>query len=429
MKKIWRICLLSILVVLGCTMSRQGQATQKPNILLIVADDLGYEMLGSYGRANAVTPHLDAMAAQGLRFSRAYASPVCTPSRMSLYTGLYASRHGYTDVLPVHEGKKDFVDFSKYRSYAQLFQAAGYQTSVTGKWQLAPLEFYPEHCREAGFDSWCVWQIWHEDAKTKRYWKATYNQDGEVRKDIEEQFGPEVMKDYVIHRMKTARDTGEPFIIQHNMVLPHVPIIDTPDDKALGREKSLRNMIGYMDKIVGELLYAVDTLGLADNTYVIFVGDNGTQAEQGREIPLGTVTGGKWKLVDGGMHVPLIIKAPDMNTARTSNDLVEITDFFPTFCELTGISIPDSIPMDGISFAGLIMGEAQGKREWVSAAIGKDVAVFDGAWRLHKREDRLYDCRELPEDKLVEAESEAAKVAREKLAPILERISQPISFD
>jgi hypothetical protein len=197
-----------------------------PNILLIVADDLGYETLGCYGGQDFATPHLDRLAAQGMRFRRAYTSPVCTPSRMSLSTGTYVTRHGYDVVLPEHEGSREAVDFrDRWATYPQLLRAAGYETSVTGKWQLGPLEFQPEHCRDAGFDSWCVWQIWHDDAKTERHWKACLNHDGRIRDDVADRFGPDVLAEYVIDQMRAAVAAGRPFSIHHNELLPHEPLL------------------------------------------------------------------------------------------------------------------------------------------------------------------------------------------------------------
>ena len=197
-----------------------------PNILLIVADDLGYETLGCYGGQDFATPHLDRLAAEGMRFRRAYTSPVCTPSRMSLSTGTYVTRHRYDYVLPEDTGGREAVDFrDRWATYAQLLRAAGYQTSVSGKWQLGPLEFHPEHCRDAGFDSWCVWQIWRDGAKTERHWNPCLNHDGRIRDDVTDRFGPDVLADYVIDRMRAAVEAGRPFCIQHNELLPHVPLL------------------------------------------------------------------------------------------------------------------------------------------------------------------------------------------------------------
>src|SRR5688500_12777350 len=141
------LCLVMVAIIVTSACSAEG----KPNILFIVADDIGYEALNCYGGQDFKTPHLNGLAANGLRFTRAYTSPVCTPSRVSMHTGLYTTRHGHTGVLPVHMGTQKKVDFVKLPTYAQMLRANGYATSVTGKWQLATLESWPDHIREAGF--------------------------------------------------------------------------------------------------------------------------------------------------------------------------------------------------------------------------------------------------------------------------------------
>lgn len=427
-KQFIKIVSFTILYFLYLNDGSAQEKIEKPNILFIVADDLGYEKLGSYNGLYSLTPNIDRLAEQGSMFLRAYASPVCTPSRMSIYTGTYATTHRYTDVLPVHVGSKQFVDFGKWTTYTQLLKQNGYHTAVTGKWQMAGLEFYPNHCSSAGFDSWCVWQIWHNNKKTTRYWNATINEDGKIRTDIDSLFGPDVLTDYVIRQMKLAKQKGKPFIIQHNMVLPHVPIVTTPNDKNAKRQASLDNMIKYMDKQVGELLEAVDQLKIGDNTIVIFIGDNGTQSKIPRETNNGLVSGGKWTLTDGGMHVPLIIHCPDrIPVNRKVQNLIDITDLFPTICDLSNTKINDSLNIDGVSFYNLLSGE-EGivKRKWITAGIGDDFVIFDGNWRLHHKENKLIDCRNLPEEKNAIMESNEAKEALSKLTPILNELLKGI---
>jgi arylsulfatase A-like enzyme len=164
--------------ILACAAS---PAAERPNILLIFADDIGYEALNCYGGLDFETPNLNRMAEQGMRFSRSYTSPICTPSRVSLHTGLYTNRHGHVNVLPVNLGTDKAVDFQKFPTFARQTRANGYQTSLTGKWQLATIEKHPDHIRNAGFDSWCVWQIWKDGKKTGRHWNATLNDDGKFR--------------------------------------------------------------------------------------------------------------------------------------------------------------------------------------------------------------------------------------------------------
>ncbi|QDV41383.1 Arylsulfatase precursor [Stieleria neptunia] len=401
---------LAVLVTLSCT-GNTNASPPPPNILLLLADDLGYEALGCYGGKDFNTPHLDRLAAQGMRFSRAYTSPVCTPSRMSLYTGRYVSRHGYFDVLPVHQGTKKAVDFRRrWTTSPQRLRNAGYLTSVTGKWQLAALEFHPEHCRDAGFKSWCVWQIWRQGAKTTRYWNPCFNHDGRVREDIADRFGPDVLADYVIDQMRTAVQAKRPFYIHHNMLLPHWPIIETPDDKAGGTQASLGGMVAYMDKICGRILDEVDRLGIAENTIVIFMGDNGTDSKTPRSTVAGNVHGGKTDLNDAGTHVPLIVRQPGkIEAGAVADDLIDMADLFPTLCELAGVEVPADSTLDGVSFASRLHRGQPSPRRWVTSGIRGTVSLFDGQWRVTAGSQRILDARDLPRETNVEtAPSDAA---------------------
>lgn len=433
---------LIVLVVCPCVFLTTdfSKAAERPNILLIFADDIGYEALNCYGGLDFETPRLNAMAAGGLRFSLAYTSPVCTPSRVSMHTGLYTTRHGHVGVLPVHQGTDKKVNFQKMPTYAQLMRANGYVTSVTGKWQLATLEVWPDHIRNAGFDSWCIWQIWREGKKTLRHWNPTLNEDGQVRGDITGRFGPDVLVEYVIEQMTEAKEAGKPFLIVHNELLPHDPIIQTPDDKSLGRKARLGNMIHYMDQLVGRLLDAVETLDIRDNTYVIFMGDNGTHEEDftnpragkpgekrhTRHLRAGNVNGGKFKLGDAGTHVPLIVWGPDrVPQGKVCDDLVDVVDLFPTFCELSNTAIPESLSVDGRSIVPQLHGRSGIPRAWVHHAIGRGGEnLFDGSWRLFRNSGKLIDARDLPAEPNAAKDAPEANAARIRLSAIFKKITK-----
>ncbi|OVE75893.1 N-acetylgalactosamine-6-sulfatase [bacterium E08(2017)] len=439
-----------IYVTVACISSH----AKPPNILFIYVDDLGYEALGSYGGLDFSTPNLDQMAADGVRFSRAYASGVCTPSRVSMHTSLYAARHGHRRVLPVHTGSNKIVDFKKMPTYAQLMRKKGYRTAVTGKWQLAGLEAHPEHPRDSGFDSWCLWQIWRTDPKTgegfktTRYWEPCFNMDGKIREDIADCFGPDVLVDYVIQNMKEATEANEPFLIVHNELLPHYPMIQTPDDKAASppRKASLVNMVNYMDKLVKKLLVAVEDLGIRDNTYVVFMADNGTEesyfinpgaGQEGerahtRHTKEGKVNGGKHTVTDGGTHVPMIWwGANAIPRGAVCNDLVDIVDIFPTFCELGKVPIPESVSINGHSILPQVQGREGKSHAYTHGAAHKKEAVFDGQWRL-KKTGVLIDARSLPMEPLADESDPEAKAARARLQKILNGIQlgqqEPGSF-
>jgi arylsulfatase A-like enzyme len=425
--------------LLGILLLCTGTAWAKqPNILLIFADDIGYEALNCYGGMDFKTPWLNQMAKEGLRFERAYTSPACTPSRVSMHTGLYVNRHGHIGILPVHEGTDKTVDFQHMRTYAQLMRGNGYLTSVTGKWQLATLERHPNHVRDAGFDSWCIWQIWKDGKKTLRHWNPTFNHDGKVRDDIADRFGPDVLADYVVNQMNAAKTANKPFLIVHNELLPHWPVIETPDDRRLGRKPKLANFIGYMDTLVGRLLTAVDDFGIRDNTYVFFMGDNGTweqdfknpQASQPGQRPhtrhtkAGDVNGGKADLNDGGSHVPLLVWGPrGINPGGVCTDLVDVVDLFPTFCELSGTSIPSTLEIDGRSLVAQLQSKSGVKRPWVHHAYGNKENLFDGNWRLGRNSGKMLDARALPREKPADLSDPEAAAAKTRLTALFKKIS------
>ncbi len=408
---------IAALLVVGLSATAplgKADESSRPNILLIFADDLGYEALNCYGGLDFETPNLSRMAQQGLMFRRAYTSPVCTPSRMSLHTGLYVTHHGQASVLPVHLGTDKALNFRKFPTFAQRIRANGYRTSVTGKWQLATLEKHPNHIRDAGFDSWCVWQIWKNGEKTDRHWNPTFNQDGAIREDIAERFGPDVLCDYVISQMRAGKAAGKPFLIVHNELLPHWPVVETPDDRRLKRRPSLAHFIHYMDKLVGRLLNEAESLGIRDKTDFFLMGDNGTaeptfrnpKAGQPGEKPhtrhttAGRVNGGKGQLNDGGSHVPLLVWGPPSVRAGTAcDDLVDIVDLFPTFCELTSTELPASLAIDGRSLVAQVHGKPGIRRPWVHHALATDLGgenLFDGRFRLFRHSGKMIDARELP---------------------------------
>lgn len=430
--------LIHIFGILNCL---AASSAERPNVLLIFADDIGYEILNSYGGLDFKTPNLNHMAEQGLRFSRAHTSPVCTPSRVSLHTGLYVTRHGHDSVLPVHNGTDKIVDFQIMPTFAQQIRADGYQTSVTGKWQLATLFKHPDHIRDAGFDSWCVWQIWNNGAKTERHWNATINQDGAFRKDIADRFGPDVMVDFIIEKMRAAKSTKQPFFILHNEMLPHWPIVKTPDDRRLRRDASLNNFVHYMDKLTGRLLDEIEALGIRDNTYVFFMGDNGTwepdfknpkagqpgEMEHTRHTSAGSVNGGKFMLKDAGSHVPLLVWGPSsVPRGSVCEDLVDVVDLFPTLCELTDTSVPSSVTTDGRSIAAQIQGKPGIPRDWVHHALDKKhggECLFDGKFRLF-RSGKMIDARALPLEKAADLKDPETVAAKEKLNAIFQKITR-----
>ena len=250
----------------------------------------------------------------------------------------------------------------------------------------------------------------------------------------------DVLVEYVTNQMKKARKAEQPFLIVHNELLPHFPMIDTPDDRKLGRKASLGNMIEYMDILVGQLLDSVESLGIRDNTYVIFMGDNGTQEEyfanpnagEPNEMPhtrhttAGNVNGGKFEQVDGGTHVPLIVWGPpSVPKGKVCDDLVDVVDLFPTFCELSGTEISQSLLIDGRSLVPQFRGQPGSVRAWTHQGANKiGEALFDGSWRLVEKDEVLLDARQLPREVLADPADPAAVAAKARLNAIFQTMDK-----
>lgn len=330
-----------------------------PNVLLIMADDLGYECLSVNGSLSYKTPHLDKLAAEGLRFEQCYAQPLCTPSRLQLMTGLY--------------NKRNYIRFGlldpNEKTVAQSLRANGYATGIAGKWQLEGGFPGPDHF---GFDEYCLWQL---TIRKSRYSNPLLEINGEVKQYSNGEFGPDIVSDYLCDFMEKNRE--KPFFAYYPMILTHSPYVPTPDtkdwdpkdlgeEKTQGDKKYFVDMVQHMDKIVGKLIHKLDDLKLRENTIVIFTGDNGT----GRGVPSRTTTGeiigGKGSTTLAGMRVPMIANCPGtIPGGRVTRDLVDFTDFFPTLLELTGAKVPTGVELDGRSFAPQLKGEPGNPREWI----------------------------------------------------------------
>ena len=365
--------------------------SKQPNIVLIMSDDLGYEVIGANGGSSYKTPSIDSMAQQGMRFENAHVMPLCTPTRLSMMTGKYNFRNylGFGLIRP------DEVTFG------HLLTDAGYNTCISGKWQLYsynPPDQHPEErssgqkIEDAGFDEFCVWHPHHTEEKGSRYKNPVIYENGEFRTDTKDKYGEDIFCDYIIDFLERKKDDEKPFFVYWPMAATHKPHEPTPDspewdsfdppsNRSIGAKtwadledgsweddpKFYRDMVEYHDKVIGRLLNYLENQGLQEDTLVIYLGDNGSPADvcsmmhQHNEI-----CGGKGKTSDRGTHVPLICLMPGTipsNTVQT--DLIEATDFLPTIFEAAGLSFPEGYIIDGRSFYPQLKGEKGNPRDWM----------------------------------------------------------------
>lgn len=348
----------AVLMVAGLLLAAialDGAPARKPNLILILADDLGYETIGANGGTSYRTPNLDKLAATGARFTHCYAQPLCTPTRVQLMTGLYNVRNY------ISFGQMD----PRAVTFAHRLKDAGYATCMVGKWQLGREAELP---KKFGFDEHYLWQ---HTRRPPRYANPGLEING-VEKDFANgEYGPDVIHDHAVDFI--ARKKDRPFFLYYSMLLTHAPYQPTPDSKtwdpkAKGERANVAkehfgDMVAYMDKLVGKLVARLDALGLREQTLILFVGDNGTG--RGTRSTMGDreVIGGKGTTTAAGMHVPLIANWPGQVVANTvCADLLDGTDFLPTLLEAAGQPLPTGL--DGRSFLPQLRGKRGRPREW-----------------------------------------------------------------
>jgi arylsulfatase A len=395
---------------------------EKPNIILIMADDLGYECIGANGGTSYKTPHLDALAKNGARFSNCFATPLCTPSRVQIMTGRYNFRNY------VRFGELDL----KEKTFAHVLKAAGYGTCIAGKWQLAGGLEGPN---KAGFDQYCVWQI-EEGGKGSRYRNPKLIENGKNVTETDGKYGPDMLREFIFNYME--KNKAQPFFIYYPMVLPHNPFEPTPLSSDWGTSKKsdpkyFADMVNYMDKEVGEIVARVEKLGLSNRTLIIYTGDNGTNPAITSKMGDRQIKGDKGALTDAGTHVPLIAHWPTKISSKVSDDLVDFSDVLPTLAAAANASLPEGVKIDGKSFLPQLLGQASSPREWIFChynplhkGVGHHKGRFarDTRWKLYDQ-NRFFDMKNDPEEKspLASVQDSEALAAQKKLQAVLDSMT------
>lgn len=351
----------------GCSSARRDN---RPNIVLIMADDLGYECLGCYGGTSYKTPHLDELARTGILFQHAYAQPLCTPTRLQLMTGQYNFRNW----------KAFGIMDPDEKTFGPMMQQAGYKTCLAGKWQMwsyNPPDYEPEwrakgmKIEDAGYDEYCVWHAFHTEDKGSRYADPTIYENGTLHQEMKGKYGPDVFCNYINGFMERHRE--QPFFVYYPMALTHPPFNPTPHsedwnsgDRLRNDRKYFKDMVEYMDVIVGRIVSKIDELGLRENTLILFYSDNGTLRGVKSTVGGSEVEGGKGLATDAGTRVPLIANWKGVAPGgRVLDDLVDSTDFMPTIAGMAGARFPEGVTIDGKSFLPQLRGEKGNPREWV----------------------------------------------------------------
>ncbi|GAB4142413.1 sulfatase-like hydrolase/transferase [Thermopirellula anaerolimosa] len=389
-----------IVLVAGASAPAETEGrSDRPNVILILADDLGYETVGANGGTSYKTPRLDQLAASGVRFENCYVQPLCTPTRVQIMTG--------------RSNARNYLRFGvidpNVRTFAHLFEKAGYATGIVGKWQLGHEVDLP---RRLGFQEYYLWQ---HTRRPPRYANPGLEIMGIERDYHNGEYGPDLLNQFACDFISRHKD--QPFLLYYPMTLTHSPYQPTPDspdwDPAAQGEEVHRHprhfgeMVEYMDKLIGKLVDHLDALDIRRRTVVIFVGDNGTGGGVRSRMGDREIIGGKGKTTYAGMHVPLIVNGPGLvREGLICRDLVDSTDFFPTICEAAGISLPEELVLDGRSLWPQLLGQPGRPREWIycwySPRQGNDRKVrefaFTQDFKLYTTGE-FFDLRRDPDEK------------------------------
>ena len=379
-------------LVLSCHNNQSKKISlEKPNVILIMADDIGFEALRINGADDYKTPVLDSLARNGINFTNAYSQPLCTPTRVKIMTGKpnYINYEYFTYLNP------------NQKTFGNLFQENGYKTSLVGKWQLNGVQYDLENNQDLnrpyhfGFDEYCLW--WLRE-RGDRFANPNIVQNGKKLETNIDDYGADIFSDFIVDFIEKNKD--DPFFVYYPMALVHDPFRPTPDSKDWNdldkrnvgnNPKYFSDMVTYMDKVVGKITDALKKNNLDKNTILIFLGDNGTDTKvvtlnNGKEIK-----GSKGGTIKYASNVPMIVNWNNqIMGSRTSDALIDFTDFYATFEDILNIENPDSY---GKSILPLILNDGYKERDvlityynpmWGSRGLDRGVYAQNKNYKLYK---------------------------------------------
>ena len=383
---------------------KQGEkpvaAEQKPNIVFILTDNLGYGELGVYGGGilrGAPTPRLDKLAGEGLRLTNMNMEAQCTPSRSSILTGRFSMRSG-TYAVPLGGVPEGLTQWEI--TIAQSLSNAGYATGMWGKWHLGSQDGRLPNDR--GFDEWYGIPRTTDETRwpaspgyspqivpTQQIMEGKKGEKSRAVKDydLEERrlMDAEITKRSVAFIERQAK-TGKPFFAYLALTQPHLPTLPNPAFAGKTGNGDWADMLSEMDHNVGQVLDAVDAAGIRDNTIFIFTSDNGAEFFKPWNGWAGPWRGNYVTALEGGLRVPFMVRWPGKIPAgRTSNEIVHGVDMFATLAKFTGAKVPDDRPVDSLDQSDLFLGKSEGSaREgfpiWNSNTL---MAVKWRNWKVH----------------------------------------------
>ncbi len=327
---------------------------ERPNVVLIMADDLGYHDLGGYGHPKIKTPVLDRMAKRGVKLTAFYAgATVCTPSRMALMTGSYPSRLGWSKGVVGYILSTDHGLSPKAVTMAEFFKSAGYKTALSGKWHLGDRPPFRPH--RQGFDR--TFYINKSNNQTDELWRG----DKLLEKPYENRLLTEQFTVEAIDFIRSNKT--KPFFLYLPYSAPHFPLESHPNWEGKSNFGVYGDVVEEMDARIGEILNTLKKEGLEKKTLVIFCSDNGPEPLT-KESLAKPFRGKKWSSLEGGTRVPCILIWPGVLSAgREIDEMISAMDLLPTLADVCRIDLTkhssDRLPIDGVNVWNSLLGRAK----------------------------------------------------------------------
>jgi len=400
----WNPSILALLAVLSVFVADTSFAADKPNVIVMIADDVGWGDLGCYmggGVRGAPTPNLDRMAAEGLKLSSFYAQPTCTPTRASMVTGRLPIRAGFT--FPLFPGLPMGLVPDEV-TIAEVLEPVGYHSAVIGKWHLGDLEPHLPH--RQGFDEFWGF-LYHCDAylyPTDRDWRpdtqvgklmkirgVVEGNKGSMSHEVEpinekrlETLDRDITQhaiDYINARTKDDK----PFFLTVGFSKAHYKNFPHPDFLGKSQSGVYGDALMELDYHSGQILDAVRKAGIAENTLVLWFSDNGPSYDTFPDCGYTPFRGAKGQTYEGGVRMPCIAWWPGtIKPGTTSDGIMTTMDIFSTVASLAGADVPKDRPIDGHDQSAFLRGEAPSATETVYYYLGdRLMAIRNGKWKAH----------------------------------------------
>lgn len=396
-----RVSLITAFSLAGLNSAMSAPQPEQPNIIVMMADDMGYGDLSTYGHPNIVTPNLDAMATEGIKLTSFYAGQaVCTPSRAALMTGRYAIRSGMQQVLmPDSDRGLPQSEFTM----AEMLKSQGYQTAMVGKWHLGDKAgFLPvDHGFDQYFgllysndmtDPWVTAELMGRESMSPL---QMFRNDKPVGVIKDQSVLTTSYTEEAVANIGAFSD-DKPFFLYMAWSMPHLPVAAPDFQKGKSAGGLYGDAVSTIDWSVGEVMNALEEKGVADNTIIVFFSDNGPWqnlpdrmvqggVERWHVGSAGTLKGSKGTTYEGGSRVPAIIHWPDSKiNGSVNSELISALDLFPTFATLSGATLPEDLTLDGADLSDFLKGNTPHSKDNYFYYFRGDVAeaVRDKKWKL-----------------------------------------------